>query len=144
MKNQQKPRWAVALGILVLLYIGGSFWNDWRIEKRAREDCLARLRALSPAAQVTIDGESRQAPAILESLKGLQHIDAHHSSSQNPRRVEIRDAGSTIQLVVAQDSTRPSEYWVYRPGPNHFNDPLGEPLGAFYSERFGDTGAVQP
>jgi hypothetical protein len=60
-----------------------------------------------------------------------------------PIQVEIRDGSKTIKLVVAQDSERPDEYWLFRPGPNYHNDPLGEFLGRIETRTFGDESGKQ-
>ena len=107
-------------------------------EKRARENVLSALRGVSPNASVKVDGKPRQSAQILEALRTLHQVEAHHTSPLHPLRVEIREGGKSIDLVVAQDSERPSEYWVYRPGWNYHNDPLGEFLGRIQTDVFRD------
>jgi hypothetical protein len=134
-----RSKWIVALVILVILIIlvgWGSLWYEKRTENRAREVVLNALNDLSPNASVTIDGEPTQQAPVLEALKRLQHEEAHHSYPLKPIQVEIRDGSKTIKLVVAQDSERPHEYWVFRPGPNYHNDPLGEFLGGIETRTF--------
>jgi hypothetical protein len=129
---KEQPEWLAALVMLVvlLMFLGwGSLAYEQLTERRARDAVLSALTSLSPNASVTIDGEARQQAPILEALRGLQHVEAHHSYSLEPHRIVIRDDSKTIELVVAQDSERPDEYWVFRPGHNYHNNPLGEDVG---------------
>ena len=134
-------RWLVAAVIVIILIIlvgWGLLGYEQLTEKRAREAVLSALNDLSPNAGVTIDGEARRQALVLEALKGLKHVEAHHSYPLKPLEVEIHDGNKSIKLVVAQDSDRPSEYWVFRPGPNFHNDPLGEFLGRIETRTFGE------
>jgi|GEM_PF-2029447 len=135
-------RWLVAAVIVIILIVlvgWGLLGYEQLTEQRARESVLGRLNDLSPNAGVTIDGEVRAQAPVLEALKGLRHVGSHHSYPLEPLRVEIRDGNETIELVVAQDSERPDEYWVYRPGANYHSDPLGEPLGRIETQVFHDN-----
>ena len=138
---KEKPEWLAALVILAILImfvgLGSLVYEQWT-ERRAREAVLNALSDLSPNASVTINGEARQQAPILEALRGLQHMESHHSYPLGRLQVVIRDGSKTIELVVAQDSERPDEYWVYRPGANYHNDPLGESLGRIETQVFGD------
>jgi hypothetical protein len=142
--SEKKPKWLIAVFILFFIMVGGTFWYDWKVEKQARDKVLDLLSALSPAVRVTIDGHEHPPAPVLEALARLRHVQAHHSQPLKPVRVEIRDGGTTIELAVAQDSTRPDEYWVFRPGPNHHNDPLGENLGRIEVQSFGQAHTLAP
>jgi hypothetical protein len=133
------PKWAPALVIFVILLfavVWGLFTLEDFIERRARDAVLTALNDLSPGATVTINGQIRQKEPVLEALRRLKHIDSHHSSPLTPIHVDIRDGDKTINLIVAQDSERPDEYWVYRPGRNYHNDPLGEFIGSTQTQVF--------
>ena len=133
------PKWAVPFVVVVIVFVAGG-WGililDDFMEKRAREAVLSALNDLSPNATVTINGQTRQKEPVLEALRRVEHIDSHHSSPLAPIEVDIRDGSRTITVVVAQDSERPNEYWVYRPGRNYHNDPLGELIGRTQTEVF--------
>jgi hypothetical protein len=138
--NRQVPsKWAVPFVIAVILLIGAAWviliLEDF-VEKRARDDVVSALNNLSPNATVTINGQTRQKEPVLEALRRTQHIASHHSYPLTPIHVDVRDADKTINLVVAQDSERPDEYWVYRPGRNYHNDPLGEFIGRTRTQVF--------
>jgi hypothetical protein len=137
--RQVPPKWAPALVISVILLVavgwGLVMFEDF-MERRARDAVLSALNDLSPNATVTINDQTRQKEPILEALRRVQHIAAHHSSPLTPIHVDVRDGDKTIDLVVAQDSERPDEYWVYRPGRNYHNHPLGEFIGSTQTQVF--------
>ena len=143
---ETRAKWAPVGVILVILVVlvgwGGLFFERY-MEGRARDAVLRALNDLSPNATVTINGHNRQKEPVLEALRKVQHIESHHSYPLAPIQVEIRDGAKTIMLVVAQDSERPDEYWVYRPGWNYHNDPLGESIGRTQTQVFrSDSQAV--
>jgi hypothetical protein len=136
---EQRPKWVTAFIIVcVLAFLAGwgGLMFEYFNERRARDTVLSGLNSLSPSATVTVDGQPRQAAPVLEALRKVQHIDSHHSSPLTPIEVDIRDGNKIITLVVAQDSERPNEYWVYQPGRNYHNDPLGEFIGRTQTEVF--------
>jgi hypothetical protein len=140
--REVSPKWAVPFVVVVIVFLA-AVWGililEDFVEKRAREAVLSALNDLSPTATVTINGQTRQKEPVLEALRRVEHIDSHHSSPLTPIEVDIRDGSKTITLVVAQDSERPNEYWVYRPGRNYHNDPLGEFIGRAQTEVFRDN-----
>jgi len=139
LKREFRPKWVVPFVIFVPLLIAACFGLlilDDLMEKKARDAVLSALNDLSPNATVTINGQTRQKEPVLEALRRLEHIDSHHSSPLTPIKVDIRDGSKTITLVVAQDSERPNEFWVYRPGRNYHNDPHGEFIGRTQTEVF--------
>lgn len=133
------PKWAPALVILVILLVavgwGLLMFEDF-MEGRARDAVLRALNDLSPNATVTINGQTGQKEPVLEALRAVHHVESHHSSPLMPIHVDVHDGDKTINLVVAQDSERPDEYWVYRPGRNYRNDPLGEFMGSTQTQVF--------
>ena len=140
LKNSEaQPKWAAAGVILVFLLVavgwGSLIFEDF-MERRARDAVLSALNDLSPNATLTINGHIRQKEPVLEALRKVQHIEPHHSYPLVPIQVDVRDGAKTITLVVAQDSERPDEYWVYRPGRNYHNDPLGEFIGRTQTQVF--------
>lgn len=136
---EARPKWVAAGVIFVILCVaigwGSLFFEDF-MEGRAREAVVSSLNDLSPNATVTINGHTRQKEPVLDALRKVQHVESHHSYPLAPIQVDVRDGAKTITLVVAQDSERPDEYWVYRPGRNYHNDPLGEFIGATQTEVF--------
>lgn len=143
---EARPKWVAAgviFFILVFLVGWGGLFLERYMESRARNAVLGALNDLSPNATVTINGHPRQKEPVLEALRKVQHIESHHSYPLKPIQVDIRDGAKTITLVVAQDSERPDEYWIYRPGRNYHNDPLGEFIGRTQTQVFrGDSQAL--
>lgn len=107
-------------------------------ERKAREAVLSALNDLSPNASVTINGETWPQAPVVEALRGLQQLEAHHSYPLEALRVEIRDGDKTVELVVAEDSQRADEYWVYRAGRDYHNDPHGTFVGRIETHVFQD------
>ena len=133
------PKWAPALVIFVILLfllVAGLFTLENFMERRARDAVLTALNDLSSNATVTVNGQTRQKEPVLEALRAVHHVESHHSSPLKPLRLDVRDGDKTINLIVAQDSERPDEYWVYRPGRNYHNDPLGEFIGSTQTQVF--------
>lgn len=121
---------------MIVLAGWGSLIFEEYTERRARDTVLSALSDLSPNATVTINGEARQQVPVLQALRRIHHVESHHSHPLKPIEIEIRDGAKTIKLIVAQDSERPNEYWVYQPGRNYHNDPLGEFLGCTETQVF--------
>jgi hypothetical protein len=126
------------LVVLGLLAVFGIIAFEQMNEDRARAEVLSALNDISPNASVTINGKAQPIMQVLEALRTLHHVDPHHSSPGQPIRVQIRDGSKTIDLVVARDSERFQEYWVFKPGWNYHNNPLGEELGAIQTDVFKD------
>ena len=137
LRNQEaRSKW-VAAGVIFVIAIGlGSLIFEDFMESRARDAFLSALNNLSPNATVTINGNTRQNEPVLEALRKVQHIESHHSFPLTPIQIDVRDGAKTIKVVVAQDSERPDEYWVYRPGRNYHNDRLGEFIGRTQTQVF--------
>lgn len=134
-------QWQAPFVILIIFFVLGVFGIiafDQLNERRARDSVLSALSDVSANATVKIDGTTRQSAQLLEALRTLHHVESHHSSPLQPRRIEIRDGSKSIDLVVAQDSERSNEYWVYRPGWNYHNDANGEFLGVIQTDIFKD------
>jgi hypothetical protein len=143
---EERPKWVIAGVIFFFLAFlagwGGLFFEKYA-EERARDTVLSALTGLSPNATVTINGEARPQAPVLQALRQVHHVESHHSSPLKPIEIEIRDGAKTIKLIVAQDSERPDEYWVYQPGFNYYNDPLGKFLGRTETQVFrNDSQAV--
>lgn len=134
-------RWQGPFLILVIsgmLLVFGVIAFEQLNEKRAREKVLSALNDVSPNASVKVDGKPQQGAQLLEALTTIHHVDPHHSAPLKPIRIEIREGAITIDLVVAQDSERSNEYWVFRPGWNYHNNSLGEYLGRIHTDVFRD------
>ena len=119
--------WFLAIGALV----GSWFLLDYVTELRARRYLLA---AVANSSGVRLNGEPVADPSVvLTALGGLAHVPAHHSGPTAAIRVTLMRGADSVPVVIARDSKRPEEFWVYRPGSNWNNDPLGQAAGRVIS-----------
>jgi len=96
-------------------------------EEHARDALLA---AVGRASRVRVNGQLVATPSpFLRALQSVHHVPGHHSGPTTPVTIELEGGGPTIAVIIARDSERPTEFWVYRPGPNWHNDPLGQEAG---------------
>jgi hypothetical protein len=103
------------------------FVADSVSENNAREQLLA---AVNRSIRVRFEGRTLdRSTAILAVLKSLHHVAAHHTGPTNPLRLELLARDTIIAITLARDSDTPGEYWVYTPGQNWHNDPLGQEAG---------------
>ncbi len=117
----------LGLGVVV----GGVFFAEYVSEQRARQ---ALLEVVATSSGVRLNGQSvDDLSVLLRTLRLIVHMPAHHSSPTSPIRVDLIDGGKTTGIVVARDSARASEFWVYRPGPNWHREPLGQEAGRITS-----------
>jgi hypothetical protein len=126
-------RLAVAGYVFVLLLATMLFLDD-KTEYTARR---AIQESAAHATAVVIDGARvSNDTALLALFQELRHVGAHHSSPQQPvMHVLIMTARDTMSVILARDSERPHEFWVFRAGPNWNNDPLGQDAGRIESAR---------
>jgi hypothetical protein len=128
-----RPRdWAilsVANGILLL--VGISFLAERVSEDRARGFVLG---AVAKSSRVLLNGRPVDDPTVLlEALRQIKHVTAHHSSPTVPVQLELQAGSEATGVIIARDSKRPNEFWVYRPGSNWHGDPLGQNAGRIAS-----------
>jgi hypothetical protein len=115
----------------MLVLVGMWFFAEYRSENRARQLLLG---ATATASNVLINGRPIEDPeVILAALRQIHHIPSHHSSPVDPIRFTLKAGGITTAVILARDSEVPNEFWVYRPGPNWHNDPLGQAAGRITS-----------
>jgi hypothetical protein len=100
-------------------------------ERRARTELQA---ALAASSTVYANGQPLPDPApVLAALRGVTHVPAHHSSPTKAIYLRLTAGARTVAVIIARDSENPSEFWVYRPGRNWHNDPLGQDAGRVVS-----------
>ncbi len=126
-------RLAVA-GHVFLLLVAGMFFLDYKSEDAARR---AIQESAAHATAVVIEGARvTNDAALLAAFQEVKHVAAHHSSPrQPPIHLLIVTAQDTIPVILARDSERPHEFWVFRAGPNWHNDSLGQDAGRIESAR---------
>jgi hypothetical protein len=125
------PDWALLLFVFILsIFVIGIFAIQRGSEAKARGKILAELRALPPDYRVILNGRAAEDGHILiAAIERLQSVQPHHSHPMEPIRVLITSKSKTVNLVMARDSGRPDEYWVFQPGPNLQGDPRGQEGG---------------
>ena len=95
------------------------FLVSWTSMSIAKHKLLQSLRSLSAKSTVSINGkEVQNRDEILNTLRGLRYVVAHHSSPTREFQVEISDPPQKLLLLVARDSDNPQEYWVRVPSPS--------------------------
>jgi len=99
---------AVILGLL----IGSTSTLIGRLE------VLHYLDGVSASERISVDGRQVQnSKEIINTLKNLSELPAHHSSPTKRIAVEISDHSHLI-LWLGRDSNNPQEYWIFY--PRHF------------------------
>jgi len=117
------------LGLALL--VGGVFLALHLSEHRAR---VALLEVVARSSGARLNGRPVEDPApLLRALRATVRVPSHQSAPTAPIRVELTGDGETA-IVLARDSTRPSEFWVFRPGSNWHGDPLGQEAGRITSD----------
>jgi len=101
--------------VLLLASIAGVGGLTYFMSAQARARVSERMSKLSHPFRVTINGQQATDPdAIVAALK-FDDIDAHHSHPTKRIEVRIQDQKESFVLVLARDSERAAEYWVYSP-----------------------------
>jgi hypothetical protein len=86
----------------------------------ARSETLQFLQAVSAKATVSIDGHDAQnSGEILNALRDLRTVAAHHSHPTRMLALTISDPPQHLRLFVARDSETPREYWVLAPSASN-------------------------
>jgi len=81
-----------------------------------RSDVLRWLARPDAEYEVFVEGEKVPlAGSLLAGLRTLASVTAHHSHPTEPLRVEVRSRDQARTFIVAEDSDRPEEYWVFVP-----------------------------
>jgi hypothetical protein len=118
-----------ALGMFIL--VGGVFLAEHLSENRARRYLLT---AVTESSGVIVNGRRLSDPSVvLNALRGIRRVPAHHSSPSAPIHLLLEGGPEPVGIIIARDSNRPHEFWVYRPGSNWHNDPLGQDAGRILS-----------
>jgi hypothetical protein len=108
-----KSTLAFAIPVVVGLLAG------WTSESIAHSEVLQFLQSVSDNCVVSINGRAVQnRDEIISTLKGVENLQAHHSSPTRMIYVDISDQPRHLLLWVARDSSDPHEYWVFAPSPS--------------------------
>ena len=118
--------------LAMLTLVGTVFLADELTENHERKGLLG---AVSQSSGVALDGRPLADPStLLVALRGLKAVPAHHSSPGTPIHLALTGGQHAVEITIARDSERPNEFWVYRPGRNWHNDPMGSYAGGIVSD----------
>ena len=107
-----------------------------------RNHALRFLRTAEATQVVRINGAVVDHPAeILSALSSLHVARAHHSHPTHQLTVEVVLPQETLRLILARDSDRPHEYWVY--SPNYWSTSNNE-IGRIVSPVFDSYSFMKP
>jgi hypothetical protein len=110
------PLKGVLLFVVPLLIAALAGWTSTSI---AQYRVAGFLDSLSPQYTVLIDGQVvPNRSEILDALRHVGDLPAHHSSPTRIFDVTISDPPRQLLLWVARDSSDPHEYWVFFPSPS--------------------------
>jgi hypothetical protein len=129
--EDRKATFAVGAALIILPLVGILALAEDVSENRARRELRA---AVAQSSGVAIEGRAVQDPApVLAALQRVTHVPAHHSSPTTRVHLELTGGPRPVAVTLARDSENPAEFWVYRPGRNWHNDPLGQDAGRLVS-----------
>ena len=118
--------------LAMLTLVGTGFLADYLTEDHERKTLL---NAVSQSSGVAIDGRPLPDPStLLVAIRGLRAVPAHHSSPGKPIHFTLIGGQHVVEITIARDSQHPNEFWVYRPGRNWHNDPMGSYAGGIVSD----------
>jgi hypothetical protein len=96
-------------------------------EDRVREQLFD---AISRATTVRFEGRTlANSDSVLAVLRTIHYVWAHHTSPADPINLELVTGSKAYSITIARDSRTLGEYWVFRSGPNRYDNPLGEEAG---------------
>jgi len=108
---------AIAAFILPLII---SFILSFTVEIIVRHEVKTWLENVSDDAIVSINNEVIQKPlTVIEELRKLAAMPAHHSYATKRIRVAITDNDQGLVIDLGRDSQLPQEYWVFYLGYRH-------------------------
>jgi hypothetical protein len=121
----------VAVGVLVLITSHARRTGDARTEAEAKEELLSFI---AKASDVRLEDDLIEDPSVLlNALRTVRHVPAHHSFPGERVRVSIRTATEYMLVTIARDSESRSEFWVWLPGSDWRRDPFGRFAGRLSS-----------
>ena len=103
------PKFIFGIAVLVSLGVGASSTSiaQFQIQQLLQKQPTTTL--------VSVNGQpAKNSEEILNTLRGLSDLPAHHSSPTKRIRVDIHGTRH-ITLELGRDSTNPREYWVFDP-----------------------------
>jgi ABC-type multidrug transport system fused ATPase/permease subunit len=90
------------------------FILSFAIEKIVWREVKTWLENVSDNAIVSINNEVNQKPqTVIDELKKLVAIPAHHSHATKRIRIAIKDNEEGLVIDLGRDSQLPQEYWIF-------------------------------
>ena len=119
--------------LLALLVIAGA--GTFFRQRAAENDAADKVReAVASASHARVNGQDIQDPALLfATLRLLDHVGAHHSGPVGSIRVDLLNGEKVSTIVIARDSQRPTEFWVFLPGNGAIGGASGQEAGRITS-----------
>ena len=122
------PDWAnVALVMGMVLVVGSLFVTQYASEERGIQ---AVVEAVGKASEARLDGKTVDDPTLLRlTLRLVDHPSYHHSAPTTRHRIELANGEWKTTIVIARDSQRPNEFWVFWPVTDAGDGCCGKPVG---------------
>ena len=96
------------------------FILSFTVKKIVRHEVKTWLENVSDDATVSINNEVIRKPqTVIDELRKLAAIPAHHSYATKRIRIAIRDNDQGLVIDLGRDSQLPQEYWVFYLGYRH-------------------------
>ena len=107
----------IAAFILPIIII---FILSFTVKKIVRHEVKTWLENVSVDAIVSINNEVIRKPqTVIDELRKLARLPAHHSHATKRIRIAIRDNDQGLVIDLGRDSQLPQEYWVFYLGYRH-------------------------
>lgn len=102
--------------ICFMFAIPAIFMLDGLVSSSLRNRTIEFLSEVSSNPSVRVNGELAEKPMeIIEELKKVRSLPAHHSRATKKISIEITSDGEILALELSRDSDRKREYWVFYP-----------------------------
>ena len=96
------------------------FILSFTVEKIVRHEVKTWLENVSEDAIVSINNEVIRKPqTVIDDLRKLATVSAHHSHATKRIRIAIKDNDQGLVIDLGRDSQLPQEYWVFYLGYRH-------------------------
>ena len=122
------PDWANVIVVMgTFLIVGRLLVTRFTSEERGIQ---AVVDAVGRASEVQLDGKTIDDPTLLLlTLRLVDHPSYHHSAPTARRRIELANGDWKTTIVIARDSQRPNEFWVFWPVTDTGDRCCGQPVG---------------
>jgi len=117
--NKNADKKYIKVGVLLiglfLAFIATAIISDSVNDKNARSELKSFLtrKDIKIVANNQTLLDTLKSNKIVNALKTITNIDAHHSHSMDRNRIKIISGKDTVSLEIGQDSEYPTEYWIF-------------------------------